>query len=56
MLVDHEALSISDAYNLIQVLGVLCEAQYFQNVMRVGYRIRSTLVIFFYFLVLLTFS
>ncbi|KAL7212552.1 hypothetical protein ACSBR2_015281 [Camellia fascicularis] len=26
------------------VLGVLCEAQYFQNVMRVGYRTRSTLV------------
>ncbi|KAH9613030.1 hypothetical protein KSS87_002578 [Heliosperma pusillum] len=25
------------------VLGVLCEAQYFQNVMRVGYRLRSTL-------------
>lgn len=25
-------------------LGVLCEAQYFQNVMRVGYRLRSTLV------------
>lgn len=27
-----------------QVFGVLCEAQYFQNVMRVGYRLRSTLV------------
>ncbi|RVW39505.1 Retrovirus-related Pol polyprotein from transposon TNT 1-94 [Vitis vinifera] len=26
-------------------LGVLCEAQYFQNVMRVGFRLRSTLVI-----------
>lgn len=26
------------------VLGVLSEAQYFQNVMRVGYRLRSTLV------------
>ncbi|CAK9321250.1 unnamed protein product [Citrullus colocynthis] len=26
------------------ILGVLCEAQYFQNVMRVGYRLRSTLV------------
>ncbi|KAL8236017.1 hypothetical protein R6Q59_017098 [Mikania micrantha] len=26
------------------VLGVLCEAQYFQNVMRVGYRLRSTLI------------
>ncbi|XAR72527.1 Xenobiotic-transporting ATPase [Bertholletia excelsa] len=25
-------------------LGVLCESQYFQNVMRVGFRIRSTLV------------
>lgn len=24
--------------------GVLCEAQYFQNVMRVGFRMRSTLV------------
>lgn len=24
--------------------GVLCEAQYFQNVMRVGYRLRSTLI------------
>lgn len=29
---------------LHQVFGVLCEAQYFQNVMRVGYRLRSTLV------------
>ncbi|WMV40250.1 hypothetical protein MTR67_033635 [Solanum verrucosum] len=27
------------------VVGVLCEAQYFQNVMRVGYRLRSTLQI-----------
>ncbi|KAI3937783.1 hypothetical protein MKW98_024549, partial [Papaver atlanticum] len=26
------------------VLGVLSEAQYFQNVMRVGYRLRATLV------------
>ncbi len=26
------------------LLGVLCEGQYFQNVMRVGFRIRSTLV------------
>jgi hypothetical protein len=26
---------------------VLCEAQYFQNVMRVGYRLRATLVISF---------
>ncbi|XP_019419725.1 PREDICTED: ABC transporter C family member 2-like [Lupinus angustifolius] len=26
------------------VFGVLCEGQYFQNVMRVGYRLRSTLV------------
>ncbi|KAF3970894.1 hypothetical protein CMV_005450 [Castanea mollissima] len=26
------------------VFGVLCEAQYFQNVMRVGYRLKSTLV------------
>ncbi|XP_009629577.1 ABC transporter C family member 2-like [Nicotiana tomentosiformis] len=26
------------------VFGVLCEAQYFQNVMRVGFRLRSTLV------------
>ncbi|XP_047942047.1 ABC transporter C family member 2-like [Salvia hispanica] len=26
------------------VVGVLCEAQYFQNVMRVGYRLKSTLV------------
>ncbi|GAB2280789.1 Multidrug resistance-associated protein 1, partial [Dionaea muscipula] len=26
------------------VLGVLCEAQYFQNAMRVGYRLRSTLI------------
>ncbi|XP_051128280.1 ABC transporter C family member 2-like isoform X2 [Andrographis paniculata] len=26
------------------VFGVLCEAQYFQNVMRVGYRLRSALV------------
>lgn len=30
-----------------QVLGVLCEAQYFQNVMRVGYRLRSALVLFY---------
>ncbi|KAK3022451.1 hypothetical protein RJ639_047588, partial [Escallonia herrerae] len=29
---------------LAQSLGVLCEAQYFQNVMRVGFRLRSTLV------------
>ncbi|KAJ4879998.1 ABC transporter C family member 1 [Raphanus sativus] len=28
---------------LLKVLGVLCEAQYFQNVMRVGYRLRSAL-------------
>nr|GLL30133.1 ABC transporter C family member 2-like isoform X2 [Ipomoea trifida] len=27
-----------------KVFGVLCEAQYFQNVMRVGFRLRSTLV------------
>ncbi|KAI5671046.1 hypothetical protein M9H77_11410 [Catharanthus roseus] len=27
-----------------KVFGVLCEAQYFQNVMRVGYRLRSTLI------------
>ncbi|KAJ8762659.1 hypothetical protein K2173_010680 [Erythroxylum novogranatense] len=26
------------------LLGVLCESQYFQNVMRVGFRLRSTLV------------
>ncbi|KAL2524409.1 ABC transporter C family member 2 [Abeliophyllum distichum] len=26
------------------VFGVLCEAQYFQNVMRVGYRLRATLI------------
>ncbi|KAJ0927366.1 putative ABC-type xenobiotic transporter [Helianthus annuus] len=26
------------------LLGVLCEAQYFQNVMRVGFRLRSTLI------------
>ena len=26
------------------MLGVLCEGQYFQNVMRVGFRVRSTLV------------
>ncbi|KAJ0927375.1 putative ABC-type xenobiotic transporter [Helianthus annuus] len=26
------------------VLGVVCEAQYFQNVMRVGFRLRSTLI------------
>ncbi|XP_023004008.1 ABC transporter C family member 2-like [Cucurbita maxima] len=26
------------------IFGVLCEAQYFQNVMRTGYRLRSTLV------------
>ncbi|KAJ6333090.1 hypothetical protein OIU77_009035 [Salix suchowensis] len=29
---------------LMQVFGVLCEAQYFQNVMRVGFRLRATLV------------
>jgi hypothetical protein len=31
---------------LLQTLGVLCEAQYFQNVWRVGFRLRSTLVKF----------
>lgn len=30
--------------NCFQSCGVLCEAQYFQNVMRVGFRLRSTLV------------
>lgn len=34
----------SPLYPYLQVFGVLCEAQYFQNVMRVGYRLRSTLV------------
>ncbi|XP_011012564.1 PREDICTED: ABC transporter C family member 2-like isoform X4 [Populus euphratica] len=29
---------------IVQVFGVLCEAQYFQNVMRVGFRLRATLV------------
>ncbi|XP_015167599.1 ABC transporter C family member 12-like isoform X4 [Solanum tuberosum] len=29
---------------LFKSFGVLCEAQYFQNVMRVGFRMRSTLV------------
>lgn len=29
-----------------QTLGVLCEAQYYQNVWRVGFRLRSTLVKF----------
>ncbi|KAG6735329.1 hypothetical protein POTOM_062111 [Populus tomentosa] len=29
---------------IVQVFGVLCEAQYFQNVMRAGYRLRATLV------------
>ena len=33
-------------FYLLQSLGVLCEAQYFQNVMRVGFRLRSTLVIY----------
>ncbi|KAK4349562.1 hypothetical protein RND71_032317 [Anisodus tanguticus] len=33
---------------LLQVFGVLCEAQYFQNVMRVGFRLRSTLLVFRY--------
>jgi hypothetical protein len=28
----------------LQSLGVLAEAQYFQNVMRTGFRLRSTLV------------
>ena len=28
----------------IQSSGVLCEAQYYQNVMRVGFQLRSTLV------------
>lgn len=32
-------------FNFVQSFGVLCEAQYFQNVMRVGFRLRSTLVI-----------
>ncbi|KAL0363619.1 UNVERIFIED_CONTAM: ABC transporter C family member 2 [Sesamum calycinum] len=30
---------------ILKSLGVLCEAQYFQNVMRVGFRLRSTLQI-----------
>ncbi|XP_029151980.1 ABC transporter C family member 12 isoform X3 [Arachis hypogaea] len=30
--------------HLLNSLGVLCEAQYFQNVMRVGFQLRSTLV------------
>ncbi|KAG6755078.1 hypothetical protein POTOM_040892 [Populus tomentosa] len=29
---------------IVQIFGVLCEAQYFQNVMRAGYRLRATLV------------
>jgi hypothetical protein len=27
-----------------QMVGVICEGQYFQSVMRVGFQIRSTLV------------
>ncbi|WZZ03807.1 hypothetical protein YC2023_089728 [Brassica napus] len=30
--------------HLLRTLGVLCEAQYYQNVWRVGFRLRSTLV------------
>ena len=29
---------------LIQLFGALCESQFFQNVMRVGFQLRSTLV------------
>ncbi|KAK2998796.1 hypothetical protein RJ639_023994, partial [Escallonia herrerae] len=36
-------LTLTPSY-LAQSLGVLCEAHYFQNVMRVGFRLRSTLV------------
>lgn len=31
-------------FTILQSLGVLSEAQYFQNVMRTGFRLRSTLV------------
>ncbi|KAF5947189.1 hypothetical protein HYC85_013146 [Camellia sinensis] len=31
--------------HLLQSVGVLCEAQYYQNVLRVGFRLRSTLQI-----------
>lgn len=31
-------------FDFVQSLGVLTESQYFQNVMRVGFRLRSTLV------------
>ena len=32
-------------FPFLQSFGVLCESQYFQNMMRVGFRLRSTLVI-----------
>ncbi|KAM7270988.1 hypothetical protein ACFE04_030202 [Oxalis oulophora] len=38
------AFSIFVGVDIGQVVGVLCEAQYFQNVMRVGFRLRSTLI------------
>lgn len=43
MFVSWMVSNFVDEY-IFQVLGVLCEAQYFQNVMRVGYRLRSALV------------
>lgn len=35
-------------HNFVQFLGALSEAQYYQNVMRVAFRIRATLVYYFY--------
>lgn len=37
-------MALTGWFSLFQSLGVLCESQYFQNVMRVGFRLRSTLV------------
>jgi len=33
---------------LVQLFGALCESQFFQNVMRVGFQLRSTLVKLFF--------
>ncbi|KAJ0016881.1 hypothetical protein Pint_11055 [Pistacia integerrima] len=35
---------LTSLFHLDQSIGVLCEAQFFQNVWRVGFRLRSTLV------------
>ncbi|XP_023553923.1 ABC transporter C family member 2-like isoform X2 [Cucurbita pepo subsp. pepo] len=43
---DSSGMGYIYAFSMLagMLLGVLCDAQYFQNVMRVGFRLRSTLV------------